>query len=103
MYEYSVDGDHAVGFTPAGLEAQECLREYHDKHIVEAEHQWIEDYIAGEITANNDLIKNGVLVNHTYTLYDVPLHDIRVNSKEIKSGFSTFLYRAITAKANIGK
>lgn len=52
--------------------------------------------------SNDDLIKNGKLIEHTYTLYDVPLHDIKISRKEIKTGFSTFLYRAITAKANIG-
>ena len=35
-------------------------------------------------------------------MYDVPLHDIRLTSKVTNTGFSTFLFRAIAAKANIG-
>lgn len=99
----NISGDHSTVFTPEGLEVQEKLRNYKDDHVVEAENQWIQDYIDGELESNEDLIKNGKLVNHTYTLYEVPLHDIRINSKQVKTGFSTFLYRAITAKANIGK
>lgn len=97
-----VDGDHSSVFTPSGLEVQECLRNYKNEHVTESEVQWIEDYITGELDSNNDLIKDGVLVNHTYKLYEVPLHNITVNRKETKLGFSTFLFRAIAAKANIG-
>lgn len=98
----NTSGDHSTTYTPKGLEIQECLRTYKDEHIVQAERDWIQSYIDGEKESNDDLIKNGELVKHSYTLYDVPLHDIRINSKETKTGFSTFLYRAITAKANIG-
>ena len=98
----NISGDHSTVYTPEGLEIQECLRTYHNEHTVQAEHDWIQEYINGEKGSNDDLIKNGKLVNHTYTLYDVPLHDIKVSRKEVSPGFSTFLYRAITAKANIG-
>lgn len=97
-----IDGDHSTVYIPAGEEVQELLKNFEDEHITEAEHQWIQTYIDGEKESNDDLIKDGKLVAHTYTLYDVPLHDIRLNSKKILPGFSTFLYRAITAKANIG-
>lgn len=97
-----VDGDHSSVFTPEGLEIQECLRNYSNEHVTQSEIEWIDDYIKGELESNDDLIKNGVLVNHTYKLYEVPLHDIQVNRKERKTGFSTFLFRAISAKANIG-
>ena len=54
--------------------------------------------------SNEDLInEDGTLVNHVYTLHKVYLHDVKVTRKDVKIGFSTFLYRAITAKANIGK
>ena len=96
-------GDHSTVFTPEGLEVQECLRTYKDDHVVEAEHEWIQDYIKGEMESNEDLIKkDGTLVNHVYTLYKVYLHDVKITRKDVKTGFSTFLYRAITAKANIG-
>lgn len=98
----NTSGDHSTTFIPSGMEAQECIREYNDEHIVEAEKQWIKDYIEGEKGSNDDLILDGVLVEHKYTLYDVPLHDVKINSKETTTGFSTFLFRAITAKANIG-
>ena len=98
-----IDGDHSTVFTPEGLEVQECLRTYKDDHVVEAEHEWIQDYIKGEMESNEDLIKeDGTLVNHVYTLYKVYLHDVKITRKDVKTGFSTFLYRAITAKANIG-
>ncbi len=97
-------GDHSTVFTPEGLEVQECLRTYKDDHVVEAEHEWIQDYIKGEMESNEDLInEDGTLVNHVYTLHKVYLHDVKVTRKDVKTGFSTFLYRAITAKANIGK
>ena len=99
-----IDGDHSTVFTPEGLEVQECLRTYKDDHVVEAEHEWIQDYIKGEMESNEDLInEDGTLVNHVYTLHKVYLHDVKVTRKDVKTGFSTFLYRAITAKANIGK
>ena len=51
-------GDHSTVFTPEGLEVQECLRTYKDDHVVEAEHEWIQDYIKGEMKSNEDLIND---------------------------------------------
>lgn len=98
------DGDHSNVYTPAGLAVQEALRNYNDHHITKNECDWIVDYIKGEREANDDLInpKTKNLNPVSYTLYNVPLHDIKVSRKESQPGFSTYLKRAITSKANIG-
>lgn len=97
-----VDGDHSCVYSGAGLDFQKSLREYHNEHITESQRRWIQSYIDGEAESNDDLIVKGVLVQHTYQLFDVNIHSMQVTRKQVKDGFSTFLYRAITAKANIG-
>ena len=71
--------------------------------MTQLELDWIKAYIDGERENNDELIdKKGKLVKHKYTLYDVPMHDVKLSPKNIKLGFSTFLKRSIQAKANIG-
>ena len=53
--------------------------------------------------SNDKLIKNGVLVKHTYELYPVHMQDTKVSHRENIDGFVTYLVRAIVAKGNIGK
>lgn len=98
------DGDHSAVFIPAGLEAQDSIKNYHDPNITEAERLWIAEYLDGERESNDDLIDKttGQLINHTYKLYQVPLHDIKISRNQTVLGFSTYLRRAIVAKGNIG-
>ena len=98
------DGDHSTVFLPKGEEVQDAIIDYHNPHLTESEVNWIKSYVAGEFSANDDLIdpKTGELINHKYTLYEVPMHDIKLSRNNVIIGFSTFLFRAIEAKANIG-
>lgn len=92
---------------PRGLDVQECLRNYKDVHIVQAEFDWLDKYLQGEYESNEDLIKDGKLVNHKYTLYDVPLQSYMSNKRQKDgtfkvSGFSEYLSNAVGAKGNVG-
>lgn len=100
----NTSGDHSTTYTPKGLDVQEYLRNYENEHVTQSQHDWIASYVEGERESNDDLIdpKTGELVQHVYQLYEVPIHDIPLKQKQVKTGFSTFLYRAIAAKANIG-
>ena len=100
----NVSGDHSTVFLPKGEEVQDAIIDYHNPHLTESEVNWIKSYVAGEFSANDDLIdpKTGELINHKYTLYEVPMHDIKLSRNNVIIGFSTFLFRAIEAKANIG-
>lgn len=102
-----MSGDHASVMIPKGVEVQTALRTFKDDHIVDSEIQWLDKYLQGEYENNEDLVKDGVLVDHKYTLYDVALQSYKTSTRQKNGnyhveGFVEYLANAITAKGNVG-